>query len=459
MYAMKKYALRTWSLAALGVLAAASGCKKDDSGIDPVVATQTPMSITTSIAQEPKPQAAASKAAMRDGAFANGEQVGLYVVAWRKPTVAGLLENKYNYVDNAKATYSSTTTSWSIAPTIFYPTVAVDIYGYAPYKSGFAPTDTPSAYEFTVVADQSSNIRDNDLLTALNVGVASTDTPLEMTFYHRLSRVEAKFKVPASFKGKTISSVQSVVFKNFLPTAVVDLTTAYTYTIDGAATGGAYPKPATAKAGALRVDITPSVVQTSTPGSTATDGTEYFVYEAVVPPQSLIANTGFVEIVVKYQDATTETFFYVTSGTSTFPAAKSTVLNLAFQADYTILLGTVDITRWVSVTETQGSVVEREVFNRFTITLPAVSGTQVGFVNLTTKAGTAAEKVYLLPAVHTAGTATVTCAFDGTQDSPEFYAFDITKVEWLDANKNSLGNKTLTTAQHLTATGSVAIIL
>lgn len=455
---MKKYHLRVWTLTATAALALAAGCNTEpEYNATP---TDTPMAITVSMAQEPKPQAAASKAALRDGAFINGEQLGLYVVANRKADLAGVLENKYNYVDNAMATFNSAAGgSWSISPSIFFPTVLVDIYGYAPYDANFSPTENPAAYEFTVASDQKANISRNDLLTAITPQIVSSTTPIGMTFYHRLSRVEVKFKVPASFKGRAITGVKSVAYKNFHPTAVVDLITPYTYTIDGAATGGTYPKPATAKV-ATPVDITPSEIQRSTPGNAATDGTEYFIYEALVPPQSLAANAGFVEIVVEYTDTTTETFFYINSSTPpTFLAAKSATLEVTFQKDYTILLGTVSITPWVHVAGSSGEVVQREVFNRFAITLPATSATQVAFVTLTTKIGTEAEVEYLLPATHTVGTNAVTCAFDGTQNSPEFYAFNITKVEWLDANRVSLGSKTLNTPTTLTASGNINISL
>lgn len=450
---MKAYQFRISTLVATTVLAAAIGCNKEVEYTP--VATDTPMAISVSVAQE----ATASKAALRDGAFTDGEQLGLYVVAWRKPSLPGVLEHQYNYVDNAKATYNSTAGgSWSIDPAIFYPTVTVDLYGYAPYDANFKPSTNPATYEFSVAADQSADIRKNDLLTTLQSSVAASTTPLDLTFYHRLSRVEVKFKLPASFKGKPIEGVASIAYKNFRPTAIVDLITAYTYTIDGAATGGTYPKPAEVKAASTPIDITPNAVRKSTPGSTATDGTEYFVYEALVPPQSLASNAGFVEIVVKYTDATTETFYYITSGTPTFVAAKSTVLELSFQTDHTLLLGKVDIAPWVSVTETPGEIVQREVFNKFTINLTAPSATQIAFVTLTTKVGTEVLE-YLLPATHTAGSASVACAFDGTQDSPEFYAFDITKIEWFDANKLPIGSNVPTTPVHLSATGPITISL
>lgn len=435
---MKNIQLRVWTLAATVILTGAMGCNKKTA----YITTDTPMAITAGVAEETAPEAAASKAPLRT-AFENGETLGLYVVAYRKPNVPGVLEKQYNYADNAKATYASSGSSWTIVPVVYFPTVEVDVYGYAPYNAGTSFTD-PAAYEFTVTEDQSdgTKIRNNDLLTAIATKVTSTTSKIPMTFYHRLSRAEVKFKLPKTFKGKTIEKVESVTFQNFNPTAVVDLKTKYTYTIDGGTTGGTYPKPATSKIGVTPINITPNVIQTSTPGSNATNGTEYYIYEALVPPQTLAQNVGFVQIKVTYDAASgggTETFNYInTTAASVFQAAKSTVLTLSFQADYTILLGTVSIAQWGTGGNTSGEVVPREVFNKFTITLPSTESTKITSIKLTTKSGTANPVTYTLPATHTAGEQTVTCAFDGTIDSPEYYPFEITKVEWL-SNSNTLG--------------------
>ncbi|MEG1413576.1 MAG: fimbrillin family protein [Mucinivorans sp.] len=427
---MKKYNLTNQSLTKLAMMAmlvavcfSGTSCQKDKQSTEPVVATDNELQVAPAIES---PQGKAS--GLRGTTFVDGDEIGLYVVANLHTSTPGRLEASGNYVDNAKSKLA--TAIWDNTPELFYPTVTADIYAYAPYDANFAPTAARGAYVFTTQANQATaeKVYAMDFLTAKIKQQVAQVAALPLAFYHRLSKVNIKFKVPATFKGKAIASVASVTLKGFKATADIDLITDYTYDVDGAATGGSYPKPATASATSTSIDITPNVVQSSTPGSTAVDGTEFYTYEAIVVPQDMAAKLGFVEVKVNYQGGGVETFYFQSTAATTFAAAKSTLLTMTFQADYTILLGTVTIQDWGTSTDSNGEVVNREVFNTFAVTLDASQATQIKGVKLTTTQGTT-TKEYTLPASHTAATAAVAFTFDGTVESPDYYPFTITKID------------------------------
>lgn len=451
---MKNYKFTRSSLALLSLTALCASqvisCTKQDSNIDPAIPTTTKVEVVAAIES---PSGKASD--LRGTGFKTNDQMGLYVVAYLRAGVVGRLEQDGNYVDNVRYTLDATP-KWVPSKDIFYPTVDVSIYGYAPFNANFDPTTKPDEYPFTIQANQSTLIADNDFMTAKIEKQGAIATPIDLTFYHRMSRVDVKFKLPASFKGKAIASIESVKLKNFKSQALVDLTTPYTYTVDGAATGGTYPKPAVAQPLSAVIDITPHQSQSSTVGSVATDGSEYYIYEAIIVPQTLAAGSGFIEIVVNYSGSGQETFFYQVPASEVrkFEAAKSTLVNLTFQNDYTLLLGAVSINDWAASAPASSEVVNREVFNTFNLTLAANQMTKIAKATITTVAGqiTPVTKQWDLPVNHTAGADAVSFAFDGTLDNPESYPFKVTDVKFYDASDNELTdseitgkNKTITT--------------
>lgn len=408
------------SMFAAGVLT--TGCQKQLVDVTEVVSTQTPFTFTAGIDKADVAQTLAS--GIRDNAFNNNDAIGVYVVAYRKPGVPGKLEMSGNYVDNTKSTKG--VSAWTNATPIYYPNVKVDIYAYAPHNPSFDPTATPDQYKFTVAANQNgvTEVAKYDFMTAQVVDQASTSQAIPMTFFHRLSRIDVKFTIPTLFKGKAISGVQSVKFIGFKSGAIVDLLTRYTYTIDGATTGGTYPKPAVVDNTSAVVDITPNAVFAAAPGAKSH-------YEAIVVPQSQPIGAGFVEIIVNYTSGGTEKFYYESTKAIEFQPSRSTLIDLQFQPDNVILLGNVDIMGWGSTIDENGSVAEKEVFNTFTLNLGSMESTQITTVDVTVGQGTAipqSQTIYSLPAQHTSGTSTANFAFDGTRLSPEYYSFNIVKV-------------------------------
>lgn len=427
------------------------GCQKEvEPSADPAIPTTTQMLVNAGVDKTVAPSKATG---IRDDKFKDGDAIGLYVVAYRKPTLEGVLENDGNYVDNAKSTKGST--AWANSPLIYYPTVKVDMYAYYPYDINFRPTTAPAAYEFTVKADQSSEtkVTANDFMTAQLLARTTQAAPVDMMFFHRMSKLDVKFTLPASYQGRVINSLQSITFKAFKETAVVDLLTRYKYNIAGQidADNGVYPKPATPSPTATStIDIIPNKVS---------EVSRTFHYEAIVVPQTRALGIGFIEIVVKYNTATTEKFIYVPTADVVFEASRSTLINIEFQPDNTIVLGTVDIKGWDIAPVVPGTGTEREVFNDFTLTLPLPQTTQIKTVDVVVLQGTgnAVTLTYPVPATHTAGGTSLKFAFDGTRTTPDFYPFKIVSVLCRNAAGAALVNVSCANTD-VAASGDVALV-
>lgn len=395
---------------------------------------------------------------VRDAQFQADDTIGIYAVANLKPDAEGVLEVNGNYADNVLSIFDGT--KWVNTPEIYFPSVKLNFYAYAPYNASFSPTATPATYKFTVAADQSTaaKIYACDFMTALTEGVTTTVDPVAMKFYHRMAKADVKFKFPAKYQGKDIKKVNKVMLHGFKNVASVDLLTKYTYLVDGTATGGTYPKPAIADTASTVVDITPNLAS----GDAAAPTTEV-IYEAIVVPQSQPKGYNFVEIELMYTDGKTEAFFYKyndADATIDFYAGRTTQINVSFLADNKLVLDDVTIKGWdTSLPPNNGNVTEKEVFNKFDCTAPTAPSYKVTKVEMTVTQGTGTPttKVYTIPAVHTAGQVAFSFSFDGTCASPEYYPFKITEIKLIGAGAGEESTWTLTTPKEIKAVGTVVV--
>ena len=105
-----------------------------------------------------------------DSGFANGDEIGIYVVDF-DGTTPGKLENSGNRADNLRYTFDESTWSWIPDHEIYYKDnkTHIDIYGYYPYST---PVDV-EAWEFEVRKNQADSGVD--------------DTSLRRLFYYSVS--------------------------------------------------------------------------------------------------------------------------------------------------------------------------------------------------------------------------------------------------------------------------------
>lgn len=455
---MKKYNFTRTALLC-STLAVVFACQKTE----PLKITTTAMTVSAQINETPT-EAAGKASGLRTTGFVVGDQIGLYVVANLKSTTAGRLEVEGNYADNVASTLTAGSPDNWVNSAIFYPTVNVSVYGYYPYAANFKPTAAQAPIEFTVGKDQSSTekVTAFDFMTAKLEPFAGSATPLELAFYHRLSKVDVKFTVPSTFRGRKIDKVQSITLLGLKNKASIDLTSSYEYDIDGTldAVNGTFPKPATTATGATIETITPNEVSAAKDA----DGKIVCHYEAITVPQSVAVGTKMIEIVVQYDGSTdTEIFYYEVATTAVkFEAGKATTIDITFQNEYTLLLGNTNIVDWGNATDNNGNVVNREVYNQFELTLAAAEATQITRAELDVWEGlplVQTTPAYSLKVTHTAASDKVTFAFDGLQKSPDFYPFTIKGVKFFDADGNELTASEITSKnKSITRTGVVTTL-
>lgn len=135
----------------------------------------------------------------------NFEQNDAIGVTIRKQNGTNYLENKYFSYDGIS--FSSIGTQW-------YPEAEDEstIIAYYPY------TETGNPQTFTVKSDQRGTGYDfSDLLGAKRNNVKPALSPIDLTFYHLLAKIDIK---PDVSEGTTI---EKIIIGGFIPTAVVDL--------------------------------------------------------------------------------------------------------------------------------------------------------------------------------------------------------------------------------------------
>ena len=147
----------------------------------------------------------------------NFEQNDAIGVTIRKQNGSKYLENKYFSYDGIS--FSSIGTQW-------YPEAEdeSDILAYYPY------TETGWPATFTVKSDQrGTGYSFSDFLGAKRSGVKPALSPVDLTFYHLLAKIDIHPDVSAG------STIERITIGGFIPTAVVSLETQSASAMTGAA--------------------------------------------------------------------------------------------------------------------------------------------------------------------------------------------------------------------------------
>lgn len=179
--------------------------------------------------------------------FETGDEIGIRI---ERPT--GI------YIDHAAMIYGGN--SFVASDLLWYDNEeeSCTITAYYPYRAGAFPT------EFTIPTDQSVSTTDADLLGAMRTGVKPSASPVQMQFYHLLSRLVITV---TNESDNTLSAVQ---IGGLIPTATPDWTvpTATAKSDVAAAAVTAFPRVAGSQYEAILVPQqgTMSVTLTTTNG-------------------------------------------------------------------------------------------------------------------------------------------------------------------------------------------------
>ncbi|MEG2344260.1 MAG: fimbrillin family protein, partial [Acidaminococcaceae bacterium] len=202
-----------------------------------------------------------------------------------------------NYLVQANGTGGFTKYGLPQAADMYYPATGnkVDIYAFL--TNGFVSNQTFPALAIThsVMKDQSTqhgaNYLNSDLLYAANKAVARSSQPVQMNFYHLLSKVEVALKAGAGTPNlaNAVVTIENTRLKaNFLPDKSVDINDQST----GQSARAAMITPTANNSNSN--PITPIKIGTSI--ETSNFGTTTTYSSAVVVPQKVAKGSSFIKV-------------------------------------------------------------------------------------------------------------------------------------------------------------------
>ncbi len=144
-----------------------------------------------------------------DNSFAEGDQIGLYVVNYANNAAQTMLSSG-NHIDNKQFTLSNG--EWICGSPIYWADIETktDFYGYYPYNASL--TDAKNL-AFTLKTNQSNeaDYSSSDFMWGKTAGQAPTQEAVSLTLNHRMSKLIIKVKAGEGFTdAELINSPMSV---------------------------------------------------------------------------------------------------------------------------------------------------------------------------------------------------------------------------------------------------------
>ena len=215
------------------------------------------------------------EAATTDVAFEEGDNFGLIVLSRTSETAPSL--DGARYLNNGLCTQTAEGVEM---PTVKYPEKSADFYAYYPYREEFT---AGSSFTFTVQSDQSAgrNYTNSDLMSAVRQNVAPTADAVELTFSHRLTRLDIELMPGEGFAAADELKGATVTAKNVKSSCLFNLS-------DGSVSEAGTPADLTPRGNGAKVT-----------------GEAIEPMQLIVVPQTLAAGEILFEIALG-----DETFFY-----------------------------------------------------------------------------------------------------------------------------------------------------
>ena len=165
-----------------------------------------------------------------DSGFANGDQMGVFVVDYDNGE-PGILLTDGNRADNVLFTYDESSLSWSGVKDIYWKDnkTPVDIYGYYPYDSRM---ESVEEYEFSVLARQDRSSTEgglggyeaSDILWAKSENIRPTSKPITLTYRHLMAGVMVNLQMGDGFDASEWAGLdKTVLITNTICDASIDL--------------------------------------------------------------------------------------------------------------------------------------------------------------------------------------------------------------------------------------------
>lgn len=215
-------------ISACAVLVALASCSNDHVISQPGAEDMlTHMSVVSSVGS-PKTKAANAAGDVQDTQFAQDEVINVYLFENRDGYSGTVDVKKYGQSSDGlvpmKADGNGNTSVVNSSDVLYYPSTGNEVNAYAYYPA--ISTDNNyniinASRSFTVATDQSdfAEYRKSDLMCAAKGSHAKANDPIDLTFKHKLSKIEVILKADAT-SGVTNAQLANatVKIKNVFPT-------------------------------------------------------------------------------------------------------------------------------------------------------------------------------------------------------------------------------------------------
>lgn len=190
------------------LLSMGSGCSEDAS---PVNESENCDQMTFNVLH---PRQAATGTKVTSTAFESGDQVGLFITQQDAP-----LEVSGNYVNNAALTFDGS--QWTTEKPVYWDGGTYNIYAYYPQAS---PVTSVDDMPFRVSTDQNAagGYENSDFLWATQMNASASNTPVNLQFAHRMSRMLIRLVKGEDYEGELPTDAE-VYIHNTVPEATIDL--------------------------------------------------------------------------------------------------------------------------------------------------------------------------------------------------------------------------------------------
>lgn len=251
--------MRRGTMAVMALLLASS-CTDDF--VQESVSSQKAMNLQAEIQQNNVTRA-------NDNGFADGDQIGVFVVNYENEAASPTLQLTGNHADNVRFTYDDNEYKWTGSYQLYWKDnkTPIDVYGYYPFISQLTSiTEQP----FTIQRDQRepdrggmSGYEQSDFLWAKAESIAPTDAAIILKHRHIMAGIQVTLAEGTGFaQGEWADAEKSVLVQNVAMTGTINLCTGVTS--PNPSQGGESLIPQEAQ-GKYRAVIYPQNVEAGTP--------------------------------------------------------------------------------------------------------------------------------------------------------------------------------------------------
>lgn len=210
--------------ALVSALALFSACSDDLANGSGGINSGKPFELQAQIQQENVTRA-------NDNGFADGDQIGVFVVNYDNETTAPLLQLSGNHADNVRFTYDDNEYKWTGSYQLYWKDnkTPIDVYGYYPFISQISSiTEQPFSVERnqrdTKNGEKMSGYEKSDFLWAKAEGIAPTEATIILKHRHIMAGVEVTLVEGNGFaEGEWTDAEKNILVQNIVMTGTVNL--------------------------------------------------------------------------------------------------------------------------------------------------------------------------------------------------------------------------------------------